>query len=107
MTPLVKDYENIPLTGPHSMFYSKPNNTLYFTDSGILGGTSIEVPKGSVFSIDFEFSILKPLAFKCLAYPTGIVVTGDGKIYVSETCANRIVRFVKNSGGIYHCSVFH
>ena len=58
MTPLVKDYENAPLMGPHSLYYSSSNDTLFFTDSGVMGMTNLESPKGSVFSIDFELSLI-------------------------------------------------
>ena len=106
MNPLVKDYENCPLLGPHTLMFSPTNNTLYFTDSGVMGMTNLEAPKGSLFCIDFEYDVLKPLAYHCLAQPTGVVASSDGRIYVSETCANRIIRFVKSSSGVYHASVF-
>jgi sugar lactone lactonase YvrE len=107
ITTLVKDYEGAPLAGPNMLTYSDYLNTLFFTDSGPLGCTSFENPKGSVFSIDFEINALKPLAYKCLAYPTGIAVSEQGYVYVSETCKNRIIRFVRNASGTYNYSAFY
>ncbi len=49
---LVKEFEGVPLLGPHSLVCSDLNNCLYFTDSGPMGETSIENNKGSVFMID-------------------------------------------------------
>jgi sugar lactone lactonase YvrE len=106
MNPFVKDYENTPLLGPHTLLFSPNNNSLYFTDSGAMGVTNLEYPKGSVFCIDFEYDVLKPLAYHCLAQPSGIAISSDGRIYVAETCANRIIRFIKSSAGVYHANVF-
>ena len=69
--------------------------SLFFTDSGPFGETSIENPKGSVFIVDIEDSIIKPLALNCLAYPSGLCLSDDEKIvYVCETGNNRVLRFV-------------
>jgi len=104
---LVKEYEGSPLEGPNTLTYSSYLNTLFFTDSGIFGATSFENPKGSVFYIDFEVNALKALAYKSLAYPTGLAVSEQGYLYVAETCKNRILRFVRNANGIYNCSTFY
>lgn len=50
---------------------------LYFTDSGPFGETSIEHCKGSLFAVDLDAKLLKPLAFQCLAYPSGICLSND------------------------------
>jgi len=50
---------------------------LYFTDSGPWGETSIENPKGSVFVIDIEAGIIRPLALNCLAFPTGLALANE------------------------------
>lgn len=43
-----------------------------------------------------------PLALRCLAHPSGLVLSHDEKnLYVSETCENRIIRFVLTNSGIY------
>ncbi|KRX06021.1 hypothetical protein PPERSA_01099 [Pseudocohnilembus persalinus] len=104
---LVKEYEGQPLLGPHSLTISESLNCLFFTDSGPFGETSIENPKGSVFMIDLDDSIIRPLALNSLAFPSGLALSVDEKIlYVCETCKNRVLRFVLTSQGIYYSSVF-
>ena len=117
---LVKDFEGSPLLGPNSLACSTilskfdwnllefigniliSLDSLFFTDSGPFGETSIENPKGSVFMIDLDGQFIRPLALNCLAYPSGIALSLDEKIiYVSETCKNRVLRFVLSSQGIY------
>jgi len=68
---------------------------LFFTDSGPFGDTSLENSKGSVYMVDLDACVIKPLALSCLAYPSGLVLSNDEKIlYVCETCRNRVLRFV-------------
>jgi sugar lactone lactonase YvrE len=45
--------------------------------------------------IDLELSIVRPLAYSCLSYPSGLAINKNEKIlYVSETAKNRVLRFV-------------
>lgn len=45
--------------------------------------------------IDLELSLVRPLAYNCLSYPSGLAMSNSEKIlYVSETAKNRILRFV-------------
>lgn len=65
-------------------------------------------PKGSVFCISPDGRLLQPLALSCLAHPSGLVVSPDEKtLYVCETMANRVLRFVQKPAGVFHFSVFH
>ena len=90
------------------MILSEKNNSLYFTDSGPLGETSIESPSGSVFAIDLSVSMLKPIIDGKLAHPCGLTLSNDeSMIYVSETGMNRVLRIVCHNSGVYHTSVFH
>lgn len=90
------------------MILSEKNNSLFFTDSGPLGETSIESPLGSVFAIDLSVSMLKPIIDGKLAHPSGLAMSNDEtQIYVAETGLNRILRIVCHSSGVYHTSVFH
>jgi len=106
--PVIKDFDGNALKGPHSMALSEKHNTMFFTDSGPLGETSIEKPHGSIFAIDLGVSMLKPVLFNALSHPTGIVVSNDENVlYVSETGQNRLLRVALHPSGVYHTSVFH
>ena len=90
------------------MILSEKNNTLFFTDSGPMGETSLENPSGSVFAIDFSVSMLKPVIYNKLAYPCGIALSAEENVlYVAETYENRILRIVCHASRVYHKSVFH
>lgn len=89
---LVGDYEGKQFWGPNSLCFDN-NGTLFFTDSGPMGDTSLANPKGSVYCVSHEDQLLKPLALECLAHPSGIAASPDGSVvYVAETMANRILR---------------
>lgn len=90
------------------MILSEKTNTLFFTDSGPMGETSLENPTGSIFAIDLSVSMLKPVIYNKLAYPCGLALNAEENIlYVAETYANRILRIVCHPSGVYHTSVFH
>jgi hypothetical protein len=66
------------------MILSEKNNTLFFTDSGPMGETSLENPTGSVFAIDLSVSMLKPVIYNKLAYPSGLALSPEENVlYVS------------------------
>jgi len=89
------------------MVLSEKNNTLFFTDSGPLGESSIESSSGSLFAIDLSVSMLKPIIFGKLAHPCGVALSPtENVLYVAETLANRIMRVAIHSSGVYHTSVF-
>jgi sugar lactone lactonase YvrE len=90
------------------MFLSEKTNSLFFTDSGPLGESSLENPSGSLFVIDLHVSMLKPIIYGSLAHPAGLAMNQDQSIlYVAETLKNRILRVVIHSSGVFHTSVFH
>jgi len=108
IAPVIKEFDGKPLKGPNSMILSEKNNSLFFTDSGPMGETSIESPLGSIFAIDLSVSMLKPIIDSKLAHPCGITLSNDEQmIYVAETGMNRVLRIVCHSSGAYHTSVFH
>lgn len=99
---LATGFEGEPFIGPHSLALSEDGSkwslftldSLYFTDSGPWGETSIENPRGSVFVIDVQLGMVRPLALNCLAYPSGLALAQNDKVlYVCETGKNRILRF--------------
>ena len=104
---MIKDFDGAPLLGPNSMILSTKNNMLYFTDSGPMGETSLDNPKGSVFAIDLAVSMLKPIIVGKLAHPSGIALNAEENIlYVAETYKNRILRVVMHQD-VPYTSVFH
>lgn len=105
---VVKVYEDKPFKGPNSIVFAK-DGTMFFTDSGPMGETSLQYPKGGCFCISGsqDGQILKPLALECLAYPSGLALSPDDKmLYVCETHANRLLRFFQKPTGVWHFSVF-
>lgn len=101
----LREYEGKAFKGPNSMAFNQ--GTLFFTDSGPLGETTLQKPHGSVYAVT-NGDTLQPLALECLAHPSGIAVTENGTaIYVAETMTNRILRFVQKPMGVYHYSVFY
>ena len=86
MAPVIKDNDGKPLRGPHSMVLSEKNHTLYFTDCGPQGESCLESPTGSIFAIDLNENMLKPIIDSRLSQPTGMVMSNDqNKIFVCET----------------------
>ena len=105
---MIKDFDGEPLKGPNSTVLSSVNNTLYFTDSGPMGETSLDSPQGSVFAIDLTVSMLKPVLVGKLAHPSGIALSPEENVlYVAETYQNRILKTVIHKEGVYYTSVFH
>jgi len=90
------------------MVLSEKNNSLFFTDSGPMGESSIENPCGSIFAIDLGVSMLKPIIYGKLAHPCGVALSpSENILYVAETLTNRVLRVVIHSSGVYHTSIFH
>ncbi len=107
-TEVIKDYDGAPLLGPHSLLLSKSSSTLYFTDSGKFEESGFSTGKGSVFAIDLDVNILKPVLHKCLSLPSGLALsTKENVLYVAETSENRILKVVFTGSGQHHCSVFY
>mmetsp|Transcript_26373 Transcript_26373/g.48178 ORF Transcript_26373/g.48178 Transcript_26373/m.48178 type:complete len:290 (-) Transcript_26373:109-978(-) len=106
--PYVREYEQAQFLGPNSLCLSRQSGTIYFTDSGPFGETSLQNPRGSVFAISPSTQLLIPLCLNTLAHPCGLALSPDEKnIFVCETAMNRILRFSQHPVGVFHCSVFH
>ena len=57
--------------------------------------------------MDGPQQLLRPLAHECLAHPAGLALSADQQVvYVSETMANRVLRFAQSPPGVFHMSVF-
>ena len=115
ISQMVKDYEGLPLKGPSALLMTP--TSLFFTDSGPLGETSLDNPKASLFAIDLEVNLLKPVIYNCLAGAHGLAhwagsagvggVGAGNMIFVSETYSNRVLRVAQHSSGAYHTSTFY
>jgi sugar lactone lactonase YvrE len=106
---LVGEYEGRSFRGPSSLMFDAAES-LFFTDSGPLGETTLMNPKGSVYCISGPPSgqILRPLVLESLAHPCGIAQgPTEDVIFVCETMANRVLRLVQRPAGVYTVSVFH
>lgn len=64
---------------------------------------------GSVFVVsDGVNRILRPLAYSCLANPTGCTLSpNEDALYVTEQAANRVLRFCQKPAGVWHYTVFY
>ncbi len=79
---------------------------LYFTDSGPEGDTGLHNPLGSVFVMSAR--VLRPIALRCLANPTGIALSpNDAALFVAEAAQNRVLRYTQKPPGVWHGAVFH
>lgn len=105
---IAKEFEGEPFLGPHSIVITKNSEKIYFSDSGPWGETSIQEPRGSIYMIECDPGNITPLAFNCLAYPSGICLSKDEKfLYVCETGRNRLLRFVLKDGCSFRFTVFY
>ena len=109
LSPVVSEYEGKALLGPSSVALGA-DGTVFFTDSGPLGESSLDSPRGAVFSIEHEAGggglVLRPLS-RGLAHPCGVCVGEDGSVYVAEMLANRVLRLARRPNGTYLVSVLH
>ena len=107
LSEFVKEYEAKPFKGPSAMLLDGAGN-MFFTDSGPLGETTLQSPKGSVFLISADGQLLQPLLLEALADPCALALGLDERvIFVAEKMQNRLLRLVQRPAGVYHCSVFH
>lgn len=107
----VKEYEGKSFRGPSSLAFG-PDGSMYFTDSGPLGETTLQNPNGSCFCVTMlpkgGEQILMPLVLESLAHPGGIAVSVDGKnIFVSELLRNRVLRLFEYPSGVWQTSVYY
>lgn len=81
---------------------------LYFTDSGPVGESSIQEPRGGVYVIDCDPGHITPLAYSCLAHPSGLCLSKSEKfLYVCETANNRLLRFIVAERCNFRFTVFY
>lgn len=108
MQILLKDYEGMPMKGPSSIDLDVEENSLLVCDTGYFGTTSLNSTSGSLFLVDLDSKISRPLLLNCLAYPADVFYEQNTKLtYVVETFTNRVIRLLQSPPGVYHSSVFH
>lgn len=108
MQILIKEYEGMPLKGPCSICLNRDDNSLFVCDAGYFGSTSLNSPSGSLFLVELDSRICRPLLLNCLSAPSDIVFDDQSGIaYLVETFTNRLIRLVQSPPGVYHASVFH
>ena len=104
---LIKDYENKNFKGINTMYYNSHDNQIYFTDSGKFEFGQCYPLNGSLFCIDLDTKIVKPILYECLSYPSDICYDHFSKtIYVCEPYANRITRIRYCNSGVNYASIF-
>jgi len=107
LSEFVKEYEAKPFKGPSAMLLDSAGN-MFFTDSGPMGETTLQSPKGSIFLISADGQLLQPLLLEALAHPCALALGLDERvIFVAEKMQNRLLRLVQRPLGVYHCSVFY
>ena len=107
LNEFVKEYEAKQFKGPSAVLLDSVGN-MFFCDSGPLGETTLQSPKGSIFLISADGQLLQPLVLEALADPCALALGLDEKvIFVAEKMQNRLLRLVQRPTGVYHCSVFY
>ena len=107
LAEFVKEYEAKQFKGPSAVLLDSVGN-MFFCDSGPLGETTLQSPKGSIFLISADGQLLQPLVLEALADPCALALGLDEKvIFVAEKMQNRLLRLVQRPTGVYHCSVFY
>ncbi len=90
---LSSGYKGKPFNRPNDLVLIA-NGNIYFSDPKSYGS---DKPDGRVFYLDTKTGEIKPVANN-LAFPNGINISPlDGKLYVSESAKNRVIRFTINA----------
>lgn len=90
------------------MCYHSEENAIFFTDNPLFEESQIYPAVGSVYMIDLDSKIMKPILYECLSYPSDITYDQlTNSIYIAETFMNRIIRLKQDNSGVYHTSVFY
>jgi len=109
LSKVVQQFDERPLLGPNTAVVDE-SNSLFFTDSGPFGDTTLAEPKGSLYLVSAvgRGALLQPIVHQALAHPSGVCLSPDQKLlYVCETMRNRVLRAVQRPAGVWHVSVFY
>lgn len=104
---MIKEFEDLPLRGPNALAFNKDENELYVCDAGNMMNCSLFPKFGSLYAIDIDSKIMRPILHSCLSYPADVLYdSSTGCIYLAELFANRVIRLKQSSEGIFHPSIF-
>jgi len=105
---ITKEFDNEEFRELSSLAYNKEDNCIYVCDSGPFGTTSLNKPSGSLYLIEIDSLVMRPLLHNCLSHPSDVIYDSNlGMVYVADTYSNKIIRLSQNPAGTYHASVFH
>jgi gluconolactonase len=86
LKPASEECDGVKLNGPNDLTLDAPHGGFYFSDPG---DSSKDKPTGNIHYVDRDGKT--HLLDKGLAYPNGIVLSGDGKkLYLAESQQNRV-----------------
>jgi len=106
LSEFVREYEAKDFKGPSALVVDSKGN-MFFTDSGPMGETTLQAPRGSVYTISRDGQLLQPLILESLAHPCGLALgPNDSSLFVCEMMANRVLRLIQRPMGVWHCSVY-
>jgi hypothetical protein len=89
------------------MAYNKNSNTLYIADGGLMDTAELYPRTGSLFSIDLDTKVMKPIMKNNIAFPADVVYDScNNCLYVAETFENRILRINNMPYGVHNPSVY-
>ena len=99
---LIDGYKGVKLNRPNDLIIDK-NGNLYFSDPKSYGKDKLD---GRLFHYNFKTSKLT-LLVDSLAFPNGINISPNGKLYLSESAKNQILSFdILDNGTVANKSVF-
>ena len=118
---IAKEFEGEPFLGPNSIVLTKSGGiralnqkefTSVIADLGVKPRSRSQKysfsKQGSIYMIDCDPGNISPLAFSCLAHPSGICLSKDEKfLFVCETGRNRLLRFVLADKFEFRFTVFY
>lgn len=105
---MVKDFDDKILKGPTCLAFNKDDNVLFVGDAGNFMETQLYPFEGSVYIVDLESRIMRPILNKCLSYPADVLYDNKrGNLFIADTFNNRVIRLIQNPVGVFNASVFY
>lgn len=105
LSPYLARFEGRSLLGPTAIALSPIDSEIFFTDGGCEGDSSIFNPCGGLYRTVQGRTQLVSLVTTGLQKPSGLAFDKEGRLYVCEQSANRMIRFISR-GSYYVSSIF-